>query len=231
MPSVSPGRIRSAAATAGAERVTMEKRAILAAVLMAALLIVYQAYFFPSSQPSSPPQEHQAPAAQPAPASPAAATPPAARTQSPLPPAVTPVARPPQRTAAVDGPLYRAVVSSEGSKLLEWTLKYRGEKPMVVVGEFGPAGLIISTGNSPPEPVPMNINSSDMLRLWPNTPVGDLGFTGDVAGTVVKETLRFQADRYSIDANIRVENATGQPQTATIAFPWFVRRHAKAAEG
>src|SRR5207244_6197531 len=147
MPSVSPGRIRSAAATAGAERVTMEKRAILAAVLMAALLIVYQAYFFPSSQPSSPPQEHQAPAAQPAPASPAAATPPAAPTQSPLPPVGAPVARPPQRTAAVDGPLSRAIVSSEGAKLLEWTLKYRGEKPMVVIGEFGPAGLLVSSGD------------------------------------------------------------------------------------
>src|SRR5256712_4200657 len=231
MPSVSSGRIRSPAASAGAGRVTMEKRAILAAVLMAALLVVYQAYFFPSSQPTPPPQEQQPPAAPPATNNAASASPSAAPAPMPAPVAKAPAARPPQRTATVDGPLYRAVVSSEGSKLLEWTLKYRGEKPMVVVGEFGPAGLIISTGNSPPEPVPMNINSSDMLRLWPNTPVGDLGFTGDVAGTVVKETLRFQADRYSIDANIRVENATGQPQTATIAFPWFVRRHAKAAEG
>ena len=208
----------------------MEKRAILAAVLMAALLIVYQAYFFPSSQPSSPPQEHQAPAAQPAPASPAAATPPAARTQSPLPPAVTPVARPPQRTAAVDGPSYRAIVSSEGAKLLEWTLKYRGEKPMVVIGEFGSAGLLASSGDTPPEPVPLNINGSNVLRLGPDTPAGNLVFSGDVSGAVIKETLRFQADRYSIDANIRIENPTGQPKTVTIALPGFVRRHEKASE-
>jgi len=174
----------------------MEKRAILAAVLMAALLIVYQAYFFPSSQPSSPPQEHQAPAAQPAPASPAAATPPAAPTQSPLPPVGAPVARPPQRTAAVDGPLSRAIVSSEGAKLLEWTLKYRGEKPMVVIGEFGPAGLLVSSGDTPPEPVPLNINGPNVLRLGPDTLAGNLVFTGDVSGAVIKETLRFQADRY-----------------------------------
>jgi len=208
----------------------MEKRAILAAVLMAALLIVYQAYFFPSSQPSSPPQEHQAPAAQPAPVSPAAATPPAAPTQSPLPPAATPVARPPQRTAAVDGPLYRAIVSSEGAKLLEWTLKYRGEKPMVVIGEFGPAGLLVSSGDTPPEPVPLNINGSNVLRLGPGTLAGDLVFTGDVSGAVIKETLRFQADRYSIDANIRIENPTRQPKTVGIALPWFVRRHEKTSE-
>src|SRR2546427_6115201 len=66
MPSVSSGRIRSPAASAGAGRVTMEKRAILAAVLMAALLVVYQAYFFPSSQPTPPPQKQQTPAAPPA---------------------------------------------------------------------------------------------------------------------------------------------------------------------
>src|SRR2546426_9370439 len=206
MPSVSPRRIRSAAATAGAERVTMEKRAILAAVLMAALLIVYQAYFFPSSQPSSPPQEHQAPAAQPAPASPAAATPPAARTQSPLPPAVTPVARPPQRTAAVDGPSYRAIVSSEGAKLLEWTLKYRGEQPMVVIGEFGPAGLLVSSGDTPPEPVPLNINGSNVLRLGPGTLAGNLVFTRDGSGAGLKENPRLHAERSLIDAKIPIAN-------------------------
>jgi len=70
----------------------------------------------------------------------------------------------------------------------------------------------------------------DTLRLGPGTPVGDLVFTGEVAGALVKKTLRFQADRYSIDVDIRVENTTGQPQTVTIALPWVVRRHEKAAE-
>src|SRR2546428_3735760 len=158
----------------------MEKRAILAAVLMAGLLIVYQAYFFPSSQPSSPPREPQPPAAQPGPRGPAAALPPAAPTQSPLPPVGAPVARPPQRTAAVDGPLSRAIVSSEGAKLLEWTLKYRGEKPMVVIGEFGPAGLLVSSGDTPPEPVPLNINGPNVLRLGPDPPAGRLAVTGRV---------------------------------------------------
>src|SRR5437867_12499464 len=198
MPPVSPGRIRSAAATADAERVTMEKRAILAAVLMAALLIVYQAYFSPPSPPPPPPQEHQAPAAQPAPASPAAATPPAARTQSPRPPAVTPVARPPQRTAAVDGPSYRAIVSSEGAKLPEWPIKYRGEKPMVVIGEFGPAGLLASSVDTPPEPVPLNLIGSNVLRFEPHTTAGNLVLSEDESAADSKDTLRIQADRYSI---------------------------------
>ena len=203
----------------------MEKRAILAAVLMAALLVVYQAYFFPSSPPPSPPHDQQPPIAlpdTPTPTMPTAAP-------VPAPTAKAPATRPPQRTATVDGPRYRAILSSEGSKLLEWTLKYRGEKPMVVVGEFGPAGLLVAIGNAPPEPVPMTIRP-DTLRLGPGTPVGDLVFTGEVAGALVKKTLRFQADRYSIDVDIRVENTAGQPQTVTIALPWGVRRHEKPAE-
>jgi YidC/Oxa1 family membrane protein insertase len=129
----------------------------------------------------------------------------------------------------VDGPLYRSILSSEGAKLLDWTLKYRGEKPMVVLGEFGPAGLQVGTGSAAPEPVPMNIGA-DVLRLGAGTPVGDLLFTGEVGGVLVKETLRFQADRYSFDANVRVENMTGRPLTVTIAMPWVVRRHDKGAE-
>src|SRR5439155_1364770 len=100
----------------------------------------------------------------------------------------------------------------------------------VVIGEFGPAGLLVSSGDTPPEPVPLNINGSNVLRLGPDTLAGNLVFTGDVSGAVIKETLRFQADRYSIDANIRIENPTGQPKTVAIALPWFVRRHEKASE-
>src|SRR5262249_8015613 len=97
-------------------------------------------------------------------------------------------------------------------------------------GEFGPAGLLVSSAGTPAEPVPVNINGSNVLRLGPNATAGDLVFTGDVSGAVIKETLRFQADRYSIDANIRIENPTGQPKKVSIALPWFVRRHEKASE-
>src|SRR5213594_805308 len=108
MPSVSSGRIRSPAASAGAGRVTMEKRAILAAVLMAGLLIVYQAYFFPSGQqPPSPQQEQQPQAPIASKDAPAPAPPPTAPASAPT--SKAPAPRPPQRTARVEGPLYRAL--------------------------------------------------------------------------------------------------------------------------
>src|SRR6202007_1173123 len=102
----------------------MERRAILAAVLMAAVFIVYQTFFFPEPSPQKPPAPtatQPATSAAPTPAAPVAAPP------SPA-PSARGAPRPPQRLATVDTPLYRAVVSSEGGKLQEFVLRYRGEK-------------------------------------------------------------------------------------------------------
>src|SRR5262245_9530089 len=67
---------------------------------------------------------------------------------APLPVAPAPAAaadnRPPQRIAGVSSPLYEGAVSSEGGKLQVWTLKYRGEKPMIIIGELGPSGLLLA---------------------------------------------------------------------------------------
>ncbi len=136
----------------------MEKRAILAAVLMAALLIVYQTFFL--TGPSTPPEVPKDQTAQapkpPAPAPPQAPAPaPAPTPRTPGQPAASavpakPVERPPQKTVPVDTPLYHAVISSEGGKLQEWTLHYRGEKPMVIVGELGPRGVTVAPDASAP---------------------------------------------------------------------------------
>src|SRR5262249_60782664 len=115
--------------------------------------------------PPPPPEAKPPPTPRPAPQTPTPPSPPAPPAPPPPRPAKAPAPRPPQRTASADGPLYRALVSSEGAKLLEWTLKYRGEKPMIVVGEFGPRGLLISSAGPPPATVPMTISNSDNLRL------------------------------------------------------------------
>ena len=208
----------------------MEKRAILAAVLMAGLLVLYQALFFPSVQETRPPGEkpaEQAPATPPAPPSQA----PAPAASAAPPPVLAPSRqhpRPEQRTAVVESPLYHAVVSSEGGKLQEWTLKYRGHKPMVVIGEFGPAGLLIGTEQRPGEVVPM-VMSPGAVALGRNRPAGELVLRGENEGLRITETLGFSADGFTIDARIRVENVTGAPRTATVALPWVVHPPVKNA--
>ena len=200
----------------------MEKRAILAAVLMAALLMVYQMYFLPA--PPQPPPPEQKPAAQAPP--PQAAAPPAASPE-PAPPlqAKLPEApRPPQRVATVDTPLYRAVVSSQGGKLQELTLKYRGEKPMVMVGDLGPAGLLVA-----PEPatsaevVPMHL-SAETVAVRSGQPPGELRLTGAAAGLRVSETLGFHPDTFAIAVAIRIENPSSTPRAVTVSLPWTTRQ-------
>ena len=104
-------------------------------------------------------------------------------------------------------PLYRAVVSSEGGKLQELTLQYRGEKPMVVVGELGPGGLVTGPAGRGAA-VPMELSATE-LKLGPERPTGELVLTGEIEGLKVIKTLTFHAETYTIDTKVRLENASG----------------------
>ena len=194
----------------------MEKRALIAAVLMAALLVVYQMFFFPTPQEAPAPR----PAAQTAtPATPPLAPPTPATPAAPRPPAPRPL----QRLATVETPRYNAVVSSEGGKLHEFVLKYRGDKPMVIVGDLGPAGLLIAAdANRSPDVVPMTL-SSERITVGAERSTGDLVLTGEHDGLRVRERLTFHADDFAVDVSLRVENATRAPRTVTLALPWLTR--------
>jgi YidC/Oxa1 family membrane protein insertase len=198
----------------------MEKRAILAAVLMAAVFIVYQMFFFPESPV---PQKPPAPTAaqSPAPTTPAPSAPP---TTPATPAARAPqTPRPPQRLSTVEAPLYRTVVSSEGGKLQELVLRYRGEKPMVIVGDLGPEGLLVALdGSGPGKVVSMGIDK-DAVTVTGDKPA-ELVLTGESDGLRIRETLRFHPDGYAIDALLRVENASAASRTVALSLPWFTRQ-------
>ena len=206
---------------------TMEQRAFVAVVLMAAVLILYQAFLVPSHEPVVPAQKagEQAatePAKTPAPTSVPNAAAVAPALPIPMPPLAE--ARPPQRITKVTTPLYDAGISSEGGKLQEFVLRYRGEKPMVAVGEIGPTGLVIApVRDSSGQVLPMR-PSADSLTLGPDQPSKDLVLTGGIGGLRVTETLTFRADAYTIDTRIRVENTGSSPQAVTVALPWSTRQ-------
>ncbi|HSF05646.1 MAG TPA: membrane protein insertase YidC [Methylomirabilota bacterium] len=214
----------------------MEKRAALAFGLSILLLLAYlwvmESYFTP---PRS--REVETGAAPPT-AAPPATTP----TPTPIPtPAPGPgpaaagepgplVARPAQSTMVVSGPLYRGLVSSEGGKLQEWTLQYRGDKPMVIVGELGPRGLVPGGDLAAADPLAMSLGPRE-LKLGRENPSGEAVLQGELSGLRVRETLKFDAGQYTIDAHIRVENTTASPRTLTLSLPWLYRHDEKTPGG
>jgi YidC/Oxa1 family membrane protein insertase len=122
----------------------------------------------------------------------------------------------------VNAPLYRAVVSSEGGKLQELTLEYRGERPIVLLGDLGPAGLLVSPdASAAPVPVPMTV-SAEKVAVEPGHPE-TLALAGETGGLRVRQSLRFDPDTYAIGVSIRVENPTSAPRKVTVELPWSSR--------
>jgi YidC/Oxa1 family membrane protein insertase len=200
----------------------MEQRAFLAVVLMAAVLILYQTFLVPA--PEAPPPAPQQAAKEPTPVLPEPAAPagvPSVAIPAPAPPADS---RGPQRITRVNTGLYDASISSEGGKVQEFLLRYRGEKPMVSVGELGPTGLVLVRGNNSAGQVVAMQPSTETIRLSPEQPTQDLVLTGTQDGLRFRETLTFRADTYTIDTRLRVENTTGAPQALTVILPWSTRQ-------
>jgi YidC/Oxa1 family membrane protein insertase len=185
---------------------------------MAVLLIAYQTFFLGPGEPPKPPSPEQQKAQAPAPVKPEAspAAPPPAKPDAAAEAPATP--RPPQRLATVESPSYIAVVSSDGGKLQEFNLRYRGDKPMVLVGALGPLGLTLDQGGAR-EVVPMQL-SAERISLGPERPAADLVLSGEDRGLRIKHTLRFQADDYAIDALVRIENIGATPRTIGVSLPW-----------
>src|SRR6185436_14120062 len=207
--SLSPRGLRSPTGQREADNVTMEQRAFVAVALMAAVLILYQVFLVPSHEPVAPVQRPADQASrEPSKIVPPATAPSGGSATPALPMPAAPVeARPPQTITKVNTPLYDASVSSEGGKLQEFVLRYRGEKPMVSVGDLGPTGLVIANAGEPSgQVVPMR-PSTDSLKVGPDRPSQDLILTGGLDGLRVTQTQTFHSDTYTIDKRIRVENA------------------------
>jgi len=196
----------------------MEKRAIIAALLMAGLLILYQMLFIhqPETPPAPPKAEVPATGKGAAPSLPA---PPAPSTAAAAP---VPVFLPtvPLKTAPVLGPLFKAQVTSHGGDLAAWELEFRGTKPMIVPELLGPLGVTVERAGQPPRVVDFMI-TPESLDLTGGPGRGEITLVGeDGFGLRITQILSFRADDYSLDRRIRVENRGRTAQEATIAILW-----------
>src|SRR6266508_1889781 len=195
----------------------MEKRTILAVVLAALLAMAYQILFVkpPEPQPPAPTQKKDVPP--PASAPPVSPGPAAPSVAAPITPKEAPAV--PERKAVVEAPLYRAVVSSQGGRLEAWDLNYRGQKPMVN-GDLGPRGLTVSRSGGPARAIAFAV-SPDSLVLSKGADQGEVKLVGeDGFGLRITETLRFRADSYVVEHEIKVENRHTVAQSADIMLGW-----------
>jgi YidC/Oxa1 family membrane protein insertase len=210
----------------------MEKRAILAFGLSMVLLVGYmwlqERYFAP---PAKPPETQKAPEPATGPAPQRPPSPEAAKTlpaPAPVPGTAQPEPgregpRPTEQRVTVASPLYSAVVSTDGGQLKQWTLHYRGDKPMVVLGEQGPGGLRVHPVEATAaEPVGMATQAGE-IRVSVENREQPLVLTGEESGLRVRETLTFRADNYTIETVVRLENRGAVPRSVRVALPWHSR--------
>jgi YidC/Oxa1 family membrane protein insertase len=198
----------------------MDKRTTLALLLMAALLMIYPAIFMRSEPEKKPDQKTEAPVS-PSPkgqdAAPTTTT--GAALAAPVPPKDAPSV--PDRTATIEAPLYRAEVSSLGGQVRSWELHYRGAKPMVAPGFLASRGLSVARAGQPSRLLGFAL-SAEKLTLGPSAPTGDLVLTGeDGFGLRVTETLRFHAESYVVDHQLKVENRQAVAQSVEIVLGWM----------
>jgi len=195
----------------------MEKRAIIAALLMAGLLIAYQTFFMQPAEVPPPPPKAEAPGVKPVP-SPAPVAAPAAV----APAAAAPLGAPavPDRTATVETPLYRAAISSRGGVITVWDVHFHGDRPMVLDGLLGPSGIRVVADGRSEKPIQFRL-STESLKLDSQKPVGELVLSGeDGFGLQITCTLRFRADTYVVEQYLKVENRHTIKPGADISMTW-----------
>src|SRR6266850_2939119 len=200
----------------------MDKRTTLALLLMAALLMVYQ-IFMPLFMPEPPPEQKPVPTAEaPAPPAPGTSRPSPSATASPVTPAPSPKDAPtvPERTAVIETPLYHAAVATTGGQVKAWNLHFRGEKPLVLPGTVDGAGWVVRRAGQPARPIAFAL-STESIKLDKDTPTGELRMVGeDGFGIRVSQVLRFRADSYVMEHELKVENRNTIAQGVELAQIW-----------
>jgi YidC/Oxa1 family membrane protein insertase len=196
----------------------MDKRTTLALLLMAALLMIYPAIFMrepapeqrPAPKPESPAATAQAPAQPPSAGPVAGGAPPPPREAPPV----------PERTAVIETPLYRLAVVANGGKVGAWDLHFRGEKAMVLPGTVDNGGWVVRRPGQAPRPIAFAL-SAESIRLDAGNPSGELRMVGeDGFGVRVSQVLRFRADSYVVERELRVENRHSVAQGVELATSW-----------
>jgi YidC/Oxa1 family membrane protein insertase len=126
----------------------------------------------------------------------------------------------PDRTATIETPLSRAAIATAGGQVKAWELNFRGEKPLVLPGTVDNAGWVVRRPGQPPRSIAFAL-STDALKLDKDNPTGEIRMVGeDGFGLRVSQVLRFRADSYVVEHDLKVENRHTVPQGVELAQTW-----------
>ena len=126
----------------------------------------------------------------------------------------------PERTAVIETPLYHAAIATTGGQVKAWDLHFRGEKPMVLPGTVDTAGWVVKRPGQPARPIAFAL-STESIKLDKDTPTGELRMVGeDGFGIRVSQILRFHADSYVVEHELKVENRHTVAQAVELAQVW-----------
>lgn len=201
----------------------MERRVLLATLLMILVLLGWQ-YFLASRQPPPPPEE----ASRGTESAPAQASPPPASKPPTLKPTrfvATEALGVPEKDVVVETTVLRAVFSTKGAVVKSWQLKrYTLEdgRPVEVIPPKGPSAASLATWIEPGELVlPVYQVDKEQLTLLSPEEEGSLTFTYmSPSGLRMEKTLRFTGDSYKVEVNLKVANFGKEAFAFTPQLTW-----------
>ncbi len=199
----------------------MEKRAILAIALSAAILIFYQFFFLPS--PPAPPEAPKSEAPK--------ESLPGKSVSSPSlpsvvpPPALPPPAAPkgvvvPSREVWVDTPRFQVSISTPGGKITDWVMRYRGERSLVPKGSPSAFGFSIRRPGGESSDLSMKTQTENLV-LSSALREGTVRLEGvDQYQLAVAAEFRFNAEDDRVEITYSLENRHRVPQQVEFSTGW-----------
>jgi YidC/Oxa1 family membrane protein insertase len=106
-------------------------------------------------------------------------------------------------------PLYEITFGPDGAATA-WALRYRGPKPLILGTGVGPLAVAVRRPGQEPEIVPLAADT-ERLEVTDARPQGTVTFSGTGAGGLrVQKRLTFEASRYLVKVEVRVEGGADQ---------------------
>ncbi len=207
----------------------MERRTLVAIVVMVFILGIYQYYMGKTNPPAPAPKPQESPA----PVSPAREAPPEL-TPEMLSRLTLPASSAQEKDIVVETNLLRVVLSTRGGRVKTWQLKKYLEpdgSPVEMAGKLGPAGESVDLctwSRNRETSLPIYRANTQELLLSESQAQGTLTLVCVTPGGLeLTKSLTFFENEYRVDLEMKARNVSRHPKSLTFDLLWGpgIRRH------